>query len=253
MRIWKSWIVTRKDLSVFKKNKYVLYSLIAMPIILGVVLPVIFIFALNTQITSASLTHTQVMAAVDQIVGLATMYFVLIPAILPSIIASYSFVGEKIEKSLEPLLATPTTDGELLLGKSLAAFIPCMVVTYIGAAISAILIDIWSITTTQISTFLIPNPYWLLVIGGIAPLACIMSVEANIIVSSKVNDIRAAQQLGGLVVLPLVFIVIFASTSAQLSMILAIAVLAALAIADIALFYLSKATFQREEILTKWK
>jgi hypothetical protein len=36
-------------------------------------------------------------------------------------------------------------------------------------------------------------------------------------------------------------------------MILAIAVLAALAIADIALFYLSKATFQREEILTKWK
>ncbi len=253
MRIWKSWIVTRKDLSVFKKNKYVLYSLIAMPIILGVVLPVIFIFALNAQIASALLTHTQVMAAVDQIVGLATMYFVLIPAILPSIIASYSFVGEKIEKSLEPLLATPTTDGELLLGKSLAAFIPCMVVTYIGAAISAIIIDIWSITTPQINTFLIPNPYWLLVIGGIAPLACIMSVEANIIVSSKVNDIRAAQQLGGLVVLPLVFIVIFASTSAQLSMILAIAVLAALAIADIALFYLSKATFQREEILTKWK
>lgn len=253
MRIWKSWIVTRKDLSVFKKNKYVLYSLIAMPIILGVVLPVIFIFALNAQISSAVLTHAQVMAAVDQIVGLATMYFVLIPAILPSIIASYSFVGEKIEKSLEPLLATPTTDGELLLGKSLAAFIPCMVVTYIGAAISAIIIDVWSITTPQISMFLIPNPYWLLIIGGIAPLACIMSVEANIIVSSKVNDIRAAQQLGGLVVLPLVFIVIFASTSAQLSMILAIAVLAALAIADIALFYLSKATFQREEILTKWK
>lgn len=80
-----------------------------------------------------------------------------------------------------------------------------------------------------------------------------MSVEANIIVSSRVNDIRAAQQLGGLVVLPLVFIVIFASTSAQLSLILAIGVSAALAIADIALFYLSKATFQRKEILTKWK
>jgi ABC-2 type transport system permease protein len=80
-----------------------------------------------------------------------------------------------------------------------------------------------------------------------------MSVEANIIVSSKVNDIRAAQQLGGLVVLPLVFVVIFASTSAQLSILLALAVVAALAIADVAMFYLSKATFQREEILTKWK
>jgi ABC-2 type transport system permease protein len=253
MRLWKSWIVTKKDLSVFKKNKYVLYSLIAMPIIMGVVLPVIFIFALNTEIGSATLTPTQVSAAVNQIVSLSTMYFVLIPAILPSIIASYSFVGEKIEKSLEPLLATPTTDGELLLGKSLAAFIPCMAVTYIGAAISAIIMDVWSITTPQVGTFLIPNPYWLLVIGAIAPLACIMSVEANIIVSSKVNDIRAAQQLGGLVVLPLVFVVIFASTSAQISTLLAIGVSAALAIADIALFYLSKATFQREEILTKWK
>ena len=193
------------------------------------------------------------MAAVNQVVGIATMYFVLIPAILPSIIASYSFVGEKIEKSLEPLLATPTTDGELLLGKSLASFIPCMVVTYVGAAISAIIIDVWSITTPQIGTLVIPNPYWLLVIGAIAPLACIMSVEANIIVSSKVNDIRAAQQLGGLVVLPLVFIVIFASTSAQISVWLAIGVSVALAVADVALFYLSKATFQREEILTKWK
>ncbi len=253
MRLWKSWIVTRKDLSVFRKNKYVLYSLIAMPIILGVVLPTIFIFALNSQIGAGTLTHDQVLAAVNQIVGIATMYFVLIPAILPSIIASYSFVGEKIEKSLEPLLATPTTDGELLLGKSLASFIPCMVVTYVGAAISAGIIDFWSYTTPQVHTFLIPNPYWLLVIGAIAPLACIMSVEANIIVSSKVNDIRAAQQLGGLVVLPLVFVVIFASTSAQLSTWLALAVVAALAVADVALFFLSKATFQREEILTKWK
>jgi ABC-2 type transport system permease protein len=251
VRLWKSWIVTQKDLSVFKKNKYVLYSLVAMPVIMGVVLPVIFIFALNAQISSPLVTATMALAAAKQIVNIATMYLVLIASILPSVIASYSFVGEKIEKSLEPLLATPTTDGELLLGKSLAAFIPCIAVTYLGAAISAPIIDYWSYT--RLGIILIPNLYWILVIGVIAPLSCIMSVEANIIVSSKVNDIRAAQQLGGLVVLPLVFIVIFASTSAQLSIWLAIAVSVALAVADVALFYLSKKTFQREEILTKWK
>jgi ABC-type Na+ efflux pump permease subunit len=249
MRLWKSWIVTQKDLSVFKKNKYVLYSLVAMPIIMGVVLPVIFILALNAEIVT--LSPAQSLAAANQIVSIATMYLVLIASILPSIIASYSFVGEKIEKSLEPLLATPTTDGELLLGKSLAAFVPCIAVTYIGAAISAPIIDYWSYT--RLGVLLIPNLYWLLVMGVIAPLSCIMSVEANIIVSSKVNDIRAAQQLGGLVVLPLVFIVIFASTSAQLSTLLALVVSVGLAVADVALFFLSKATFQREEILTKWK
>ena len=249
MRLWKSWIVTQKDLSVFKKNKYVLYSLIAIPIIMGVVLPIIFIFALNAE--AVTLPCAELLIAANQIVSIATMYLVLIASILPSIIASYSFVGEKIEKSLEPLLATPTTDGELLLGKSLAAFLPCISVTFLGAAISAPIIDYWSYTT--LGVFLIPNLYWVLVIGVIAPLSCLMSVEANIIVSSKVNDIRAAQQLGGLVVLPLVFIVIFASTSAQLSTLLAVVVSVGLAIADVALFFLSKATFQREEILTKWK
>ena len=251
MRLWKSWIVTQKDLSIFKKNKYVLYSLVAMPVIMGVVLPIIFIFALDAEIASPQVTHAMALAAANQIVSIATMYLVLIASILPSIIASYSFVGEKIEKSLEPLLATPTTDGELLLGKSLASFIPCIAVTFLGAAISAPIIDYWSYT--RLGLILIPNLYWVLVIGLIAPLSCIMSVEANIIVSSRVNDIRAAQQLGGLVVLPLVFLVIFASTSAQLSIWLAIGVIAALAIADLSLFYLSKKTFQREEILTKWK
>ncbi len=181
----------------------------------------------------------------------ASMYLVLIAAILPSIIASYSFVGEKVEKSLEPLLATPTTDGELLLGKSLAAFVPCIAVTYLAAAISAAILDVWSFI--RIGYFLIPNLFWFLAVLVITPLACIMSVEANVIVSSKVNDIRAAQQLGGLVVLPIIGLVIVVVIGAELSMLLAILVSIALVVADIALFFLSKETFQREEILTKWK
>lgn len=120
-----------------------------------------------------------------------------------------------------------------------------------GAAIFTPIIDAWSYT--KLGVFLLPNPYWVLVLGVISPLACVMSVEANVIISSRVNDIRAAQQLGSLVVLPLVFLVIFASTSAQTSALLATGVSIALAIIDIILFYLSKTTFQREEILTKWK
>ena len=52
MRLWKSWIVTQKDLSTMSKNKYVFYSLIGIPVLLGALYPVIFIFALNGQITS---------------------------------------------------------------------------------------------------------------------------------------------------------------------------------------------------------
>ena len=250
MRFWKSWIVTSKDLAVFRKNRYVLYSLIALPVIMGVVLPVIYVFSI--QAAASQLTHAELLAAADQIASLISTFLILIPAVLPSIIASYSFVGEKIEKSLEPLLATPTTDGELLLGKSLASFLPCIGVTYLAAAISLVIVDAWS--STQLGLLLLPNAYWAVAIGLVSPLACIMSVEANVIVSSKVNDIRAAQQIGGLVVLPLIFLVIFAITGvAGSNFLLGLAVAGALVIADIALFFLAKATFQREEILTKWK
>jgi hypothetical protein len=126
-----------------------------------------------------------------------------------------------------------------------------MVATYIAAAIFVPIIDFWSYT--NLGVLLIPDAYWALMMFVIAPLACIMSVEANVIISSRVSDIRAAQQIGGLVVLPLIFVVIFASSTASTSVTFALVVSAALAIADIALFYLSKATFQREEILTKWK
>jgi ABC-type Na+ efflux pump permease subunit len=251
MRLWKSWIVTKKDLSVFKKNKYILSSLVAMPLILGVVLPIIFIFALEAQ--AAELSRTQLIEAAQTITNLGSTYFVIIPAALASIIGSYSFVGEKIEHSLEPLLATPTTDGELLLGKSLAAFIPCMGVTYLGIAIFTGIIDGWSFTT--LGKFLIPNVYWAIIIGVMAPLVCVLSVEANVIISSRVNDVRAAQQLGSLVVLPLILLVVFASTGSTIisKELLALITSAALAVATVALFYLSKLTFQREEILTKWK
>lgn len=59
--------------------------------------------------------------------------FIIGAGILPTGIASYAIVGEKIEKSLEPLLATPASDGDVLMGKSLAALIPAISTTFIAA------------------------------------------------------------------------------------------------------------------------
>ncbi len=249
MRFWKSWIVTKKDLSIIRRNRYVFYSLIAMPIILGVIVPLGLTFGISAG--ASQMTHDELVQTVFQIANLGSMYFVLIPVVLPSIIASYSFIGEKVEKSLEPLLATPTTDSELLLGKSLAAFVPCMAVTYAAAAIFVPIVDVWSYNL--IGLYLLPNAYWAILTFAITPLGCIMSVLVNVIVSSRVTDIRAAQQLGGIVVLPLIFVLLLGGIFSAASLWLALIVTVALVVADLALFSLSKATFQREEILTKWK
>jgi len=100
----------------------------------------------------------------------------------------------------------------------------------------------------------LPNLNWIIIVGLVAPLACILSVEANVIVSSRVSDVRAAQQLGSLVVLPIILILLLGSTIGFMPAdTLALILSGAMAIAVVALFYVSKATFQREEILTKWK
>ena len=250
MRLWKSWIVATKDLSVFRNNKFILYSLIAMPLIMGLLIPVMLIYTLQLQ--AEVMTQAQLVEIAAYLVSTFSSFFVLIAVTLPTLIASYSFIGEKLEKSLEPLLATPTTDGELLFGKSLGAFIPCIGATYIGELMFVIIIDGWSII--NLGTLLLPTVYWAVVTGIVIPLACVLSVEANIIISSRINDIRAAQQIGGIISLPLLVMAVLPSVLPIIPMdTLALMLSGGLAVADIGLFYLSKAIFQREEILTKWK
>ena len=117
MRFRKAWIVASKDLKIFRKRKGILYSVILLPLILAIGFPllVLFIESKGAVIDSAGWIN---------ILNTFSFFFIILAAVLPTTIATYAIVGEKVEKSLEPLLATPTTDSELLLGKSIAAFFP---------------------------------------------------------------------------------------------------------------------------------
>ena len=244
MRLQDSWTVAMKDLSTFRRKSYILYSLIALPVILSVILPGSLLLSDKGGAMPAA-TLAQVLQAEFSIL-------IILAAILPSVIGSYSFIGEKVEKSLEPLLATPASDEELLLGKCLAAFLPSLAATYVGAVLFMSISD--ALTYSQLRYLLFPNLTAGLTLFLTIPFACILSVEFSVIVSSRVNDIRAAQQLGALIILPMVFIFLLGETgtlaidAAHLLLISGI-----LFAGDLALAFVSRATFQREEILTKWK
>ncbi len=162
-------------------------------------------------------------------------------------------VGEKVEKSLEPLLATPTTDSEILLGKGIAAFIPPFVAILAGSAVFMALMDL--VTRSKLGYYFFPNWNSDIVLFLMVPLAVIMSVEWNIAVSARVSDVRAAQQLGYLIVLPLMGIYVSGELDiinlGHTSNLLIVAGI--LLVVDIILLYVARATFQREEILTSWK
>src|SRR5262249_4481287 len=69
--------------------------------------------------------------------------FMIMPLIIPISIASYSIVGEKTTRSLEPLLATPISTSELLLAKALAATIPAVLATWAGFFIFVVLAQVF--------------------------------------------------------------------------------------------------------------
>ena len=224
----------------------ILYSIIGFQVLVSIVSPLIIQFA-GAKKGGISVD------VLPRLIDAFSFWFVIGATVLPISIASYSLIGEKIEGSLEPLLATPTTDEEILVGKGLAAFIPTIVATYLGAVIFMFLID--TITYNKLMYLYFPNWNFAVMVLLLAPLVNILSIEINVIISSRVNDIRIAQQLGGLLIsLPFVamyflsMINVISLTTNNLLIILVI-----LLFIDVIFFYLVKAIFHREEILTKWK
>ncbi len=180
-------------------------------------------------------------------------FYVILAAYLSTPIASYTIVGEKVEKSLEPLLATPTTDSEILLGKGIAAFFPPLAAVLGGSALFMLLMDLT--TKGKLGYYYFPDWNSAIVILLLLPLALLMSVQMNVIVSSRVTDVRAGQQLGALTVVPFVGLYVAGELDlinlGDTSNLLIIA--GALVVVDVLLFFVSRATFRREEILTRWK
>ena len=113
MDLQNAWSVASKDFEIFKRRKGVLYATIVSPFGVALGFPGILV-AVGVAGTGT------ISESVAPFLNAFSFWFVILAASLPLGIASYSIVGEKIQKSLEPLLATPMTDSEILLGKSIA-------------------------------------------------------------------------------------------------------------------------------------
>jgi ABC-type Na+ efflux pump permease subunit len=245
MRLSKAWIIAVRDFKIFRHQKNVWYSIIIFPVIISIIFPVVLEYAGRK---AGGLPAAQLPALLNSF----SFFLVIGAAFVPLGIASYSIVGEKVEKSLEPLLATPLTDGEILLGKNISAIVPTLVAMYAGASVFMVGID--EVTFHKLGYYYFPNWTIATLLLILVPVAVVFSVEFSVIVSSRVNDVRSASSFGILMFFP--FLAIYLASeigiiSLGINNILIISgILLAL---DVILFFVSTATFRREEILTKWK
>jgi ABC-2 type transport system permease protein len=178
--------------------------------------------------------------------------FMLVPLIIPVNIASYSIVGEKTTRSLEPLLATPITTAELLIAKNLAAVIPAVAATLVGFLIFAT--GAGFLSGSSLVTAALLDPMWLLAVLLVGPLLAVLSVNFAIMVSSRVNDPRVAEQLSVVVIVPILGL-FFGQVSGLLifnnTLVLIMALV--LVVLDAIMIQVAIRLFQRETILTRWK
>jgi ABC-2 type transport system permease protein len=179
-------------------------------------------------------------------------YFVLlIPTMIAIYSAAYSIVEEKLARSLEPLLATPVRTWELLIGKALAGFIPALIVTWLCAGVSLIVVAVvqWS----HLFSYYV-NAVWFLNLFLLTPAIALLSFLLGVIGSSRAKDFRNAQNMVLFIIFPVFGLIALQVTgviwfSPPLTLILGLAI----CIVDILVLRIAVRLFQRESIVIKWR
>ncbi|MGD2251550.1 MAG: ABC transporter permease subunit [Anaerolineales bacterium] len=261
----KVWIVVRKEWGEVFRNRFVIFSVAFLPLILTAIPLVIMYFTrtsgevggfsvVDLPSNYADLCGTLQGAECAQyfLVSQFMLLFMLMPLAIPVTIASYSIVGEKTTRTLEPLLATPITTLQLLAGKGLAAVIPAIAATWTGFALFAVGTHAMAAGPAVVARLL--DPLWLMAVFVVGPEIAVAAVSVAVMISSRVNDPRVAEQLSMLMIIPLLGLFFgqiagFVFISQNLILWLALV----LVVVDSGLIAFALQLFQRETILTRWK
>jgi ABC-type Na+ efflux pump, permease component len=178
-------------------------------------------------------------------------FFLLMPAYIPLSIATFSIIGEKQARTLEPVLAAPVRTVELLAGKAIAALVPGVLagwLTYLAFAGLASIVygpNLFGVVT---------DPSWLVGVFVLGPSVGLSSVVAGVIVSSRVNDPRVAQQIGGVIIVPIVAVTLLQATGTVLVGAAGYLVMAGIVlIVSLVGLRIGVGLFDREAILTRWR
>jgi ABC-type transport system involved in multi-copper enzyme maturation permease subunit len=231
--------VVRKELREYRRNRFIIVTMAVMPVFF-LALPIVNIFTLQASVSSPML---------DKRLGLSLLYMLLIPAIVPAALASYSVVGEREQGTLEPLLTTPISRRELLLGKAGAAMLPSVAVAY--AAFAVFLGCVRLFAHANVATAVFDQGSVLLAQVLFTPLLAGWSIWVGIGISSRSSDVRVAQQLGTLASLPpLAIVALMSFRVIQPTLALAVALGVGLLAIDSLAWRVVSAMFDRERLIT---
>ncbi|MBV8305398.1 MAG: ABC transporter permease subunit [Acidimicrobiia bacterium] len=215
-----------KDFTAVRRSKGVLLPMLIVPFLLLVVLPLaVGIAARNAHPPDvSSMLHAlpgglarpilllprreRLLVLVDGY--LVAPLFLIVPLMLAAVLAADAFAGEKERKTLEGLLHQPVPDRDLFLAKLLGAFVPAVAISWVGFACFAAVVNAtaWPVAHHLI----VPTRLWAVVIFWVAPAVAALGLGVMVRVSARASSTQEANQLGGAVILPLIFLAVGQST-----------------------------------------
>lgn len=271
MRSQKVLLIFRKDWREISRNWQVMTPILIVPLLFTVAIPAaVILLPRLMNVPTSSMAFMEFMVEnlpgniQSQLLGMAedqveifmmllyffAPFFLIIPVMTSSVIASDSFAGEKERKTIEVLLATPMTDGELLLGKILVSFVPSMMVTWASFLLYCATVDL--LTYEMFGRLLLPNLEWVLLIFGLAPAVAMTTIGLTVMISARVKGFKEAQQISSVLVVP-ILIILFAQASGVMifGYLMMGALTLVLILVDVLLFRLGVKIFQRDKILSQ--
>ncbi len=261
--------IVRKDIKVASQNKGVLVPIIVLTVMFFVLFPwltkliPVFENAVGDMLTGIQKMLTRMPAGLQQELSglsltqvlivyvlkyLLAPMFLMIPLMVALTIAADSFAGEKERKTLEALLYTPTTNRELFVAKLLSGWVPAIAVAWVGFVLYSVMANAaaWS----QMHRIFFPNTMWVVLILWMVPAIAGLGVGAMVLASSRAQGFQDANQLGGIVVLPIVAL-FYVQVVGALYFNVVVVVLMGLAIWLLTglLIWLGSRTFQRNRLM----
>jgi ABC-type Na+ efflux pump permease subunit len=182
--------VVRKELRDYQRKRSIVVTMAVLP----------FLFLLEPTISLFLVPVSRSGPDLHKYVVLPLLYLLLIPVIMPSTLAAYSVVGEREQGTLEPLLTTPISREELILGKAVAVMAPTVALSY--AVFGLFLAAVRLFANPEVASAVFHQGPVLLALFLLTPLIAGWAVVVGMAISVRASEVRVAQQLGTLASLP---------------------------------------------------
>lgn len=215
------WTIVGRDLRAVRRSKAIVLPMVLVPSVLLLILP----FGLGLIARSAPVDQVDnalrsplleglaqpilSLPEREQLVVLVLGYLLaplllVIPLMVSAVLAADAFAGEKERRTLEVVLHLPISDRDLFLAKVLTAFLPAVLITWAGALVYAVVGNL--VAWPVLERIFLPYDQFLVMVLWVAPAVALLALGLLVVVSSRARTTQEANQLGGAVILPLIFL-----------------------------------------------